>query len=80
MLSRVTRVLGKAWFFIVVDPFGPQGDYDSFTPTKVSYDEERNRWIVECEFKRRGELVRARVLISDSGEVLEYEELQRRGA
>lgn len=78
--NNISRILHSAWYFVVLNPYGPRGDAGSFRPTRVSYDEKSGRWIVECEFRREGEPVKARVVISDSGEVIGYEELQRGGA
>jgi len=42
----------RAWQFVIYGM--PYGDLDSFEAVEATYDEERNLWVVTCNFKKKG--------------------------
>jgi len=77
MRLSLTDVLFKAYWFITGNPFGPRGEFGSFRPLKVEFDEGKSRWVVVCVFRRGGKEIRARITIDDAeGEIIGYEELE----
>jgi len=77
MRLSLSKVLFKAHYFTTIQPFGPSGEFGSFKPVKVEFDEEENKWVIICTFKKDGRELKAKVVIDDeSGEIIGYEELE----
>ncbi len=73
----LSDALSKAHYFVILDPYGPYGEWGSFRPLKVEFEESKGKWIVVCTFKKGAKEVKARITIDDEkGVIVGYEELE----
>ena len=68
MIIDVKDAIRIARRFTTWDSDGPDGELGSFKPTQVTYNNRSNVWIVECEFRIKGQTHEAEIKIDKEKE------------
>ncbi|MCS7365183.1 MAG: hypothetical protein NDF54_07095 [archaeon GB-1867-035] len=78
MIKDLREALKIARYFVLYDSYGPYGDFGSFIPLSVEYNEEKDRWIVTCKFKKGKEQYKAKLEINAiDGRVISYKIIEK---